>query len=275
LTRNAVHRFKLAIDGIPFAVMRPPSLQSSIERPGCTHGPGTFSGIAMPGTFPDLERRLRRWSDHTQPGSLAFRLRRSRLKAFATLLSRLPRPVRILDIGGEESFWLAFGNGSLESLDVTLLDLVLPEGDPRFCRIRADARDLSRFADHGFDVVYSNSVIEHLGGLEDQGRMAAEVERVGRRYFLQTPSRWFPVEPHFLFPFFQFLPRSLQVWVASHYGGGWYCHPGDPAAARREIEAIRLLTRAECCGLFPRAEIRTERFLGLAKSYLILGGWQE
>ncbi len=217
--------------------------------------------------------RLRQWTNHDSPDSVAARCRQARFDVFVSLLNRLPRPWRILDIGGEAGFWTAAPAHLLADLDVTLLNLMVqPNGDSRFRRVKGDARYLPFLSDHEFDVVFSNSVIEHLGNFEEQRKMADEVRRVGKTYFVQTPSKWFPLEPHFLFPCFQFLPFVCRVWLASHYRGGWYCHPGDPEGARREVESIRLLTSRECRTLFPGAEVRVERMFGWTKSYMIVGG---
>ncbi|MGH9671836.1 MAG: methyltransferase domain-containing protein, partial [Bryobacteraceae bacterium] len=46
----------------------------------------------------------------------------------------------------------------------------------------ADGRAMP-FRDAAFDVVFSNSVIEHLGDEESQRRFAGEVARVGRGFW--------------------------------------------------------------------------------------------
>ncbi|HWS70973.1 MAG TPA: class I SAM-dependent methyltransferase, partial [Thermoanaerobaculia bacterium] len=64
----------------------------------------------------------------------------------------------------------------------------------------------------------SNSVLEHVA---DMPAMAREIRRVGRRWYVQTPNRWFPVEPHFLVPFFQFLPIATRAWLLTRFDLGW------------------------------------------------------
>src|SRR5581483_4758081 len=73
------------------------------------------------------------------------------------------------------------------------------------------------FPDSAFDVAFSNSVIEHVGSPARQAAFAAEIARVGRRYWVQTPARTFPVEPHLLTPFLHWLPRRFQRWLAPKF----------------------------------------------------------
>ncbi len=138
-----------------------------------------------------------------------------------------------------------------------------------------DATDLSRFADDEFEVAVSNSVIEHLPTFELQERMAAEMRRVGRRAYLQTPNRHFPVEPHFLFPFFGILPMRVRAFLLGRMDLGWHRRQPDLAAALADVRSIRLLTGGELRRLFPEARIVRERALGLTKSYIVLDGWDE
>ncbi len=72
--------------------------------------------------------------------------------------------------------------------------------------MQADGTQLP-FGDREFDIAFSNSVIEHVPP-ELQAAFAAEVSRVADRYFVQTPNRYFPIEPHYQLPLFQFLPRQ-------------------------------------------------------------------
>jgi hypothetical protein len=146
---------------------------------------------------------------------------------------------------------------------------------PPFSSVAGDARAMPEFADAEFDVVFSNSVIEHVGGLEDQRRMAEEIQRVGRRFFVQTPNRRFPIEPHTVFPLFQFLPLAARVSLVRRFQLGWIPRTPDARAARGRICSIRLLTRAEFGELFPGATIHRERVCGLTKSFVACGGFAE
>jgi hypothetical protein len=132
---------------------------------------------------------------------------------------------------------------------------------------------MEQFGQSEFDVVFSNSVIEHVGTYPDQMRMADEVRRVGKRYFIQTPNRFFPIEPHFLLPFFQFLPLELRAQLLSRFDLGWMQKTPDLEAARETVDSIRLLSRADLQTLFPEASLYAERFLGLTKSFVAYHGW--
>jgi len=118
-------------------------------------------------------------------------------------------------------------------------------------------------------VIFSNSVIEHLGSYSDQSLMANEVRRLGERYFLQTPNRYFPIEPHFLFPFFQFFPYKLKIWLVTRFNLGWFGKIPDENKAREIISSIRLLNKKELKILFPESKIKEEKFLGLTKSFIV------
>lgn len=208
-------------------------------------------------------------ADYTKRDSLAYRLRRKRFGHFLELLQRLPRPITILDVGGTETFWQMMGLEDSDEVSITLLNLF--EGNPTSPRIRCevgDGCDLSRYADGQFDVVFSNSVIEHVGTWPNQQRMAAEIRRVGRSYFVQTPNRYFPIEPHFQFPCFQFLPRRLKVRLLRSRPLGWYPRAENNIQAGDWADEIRLLTRREVERLFPEARVICEKVWGLTKSFM-------
>lgn len=174
---------------------------------------------------------------------------------------------RIIDVGGTPFNW----NLIPERPSVTLVNLAPPPPDqaiaPNHTFVSADGRELP-FPDMAFDIAFSNSVIEHLPTLDDQERFSREFRRVAPNLWLQTPSRWFPIEPHLLTPFIHYLPRTQRRrFIRNFTVWGWLTRP-----SQEQIEAVssayRLLTFGEMRRLFPDCEIRRERFLGLTKSYI-------
>jgi hypothetical protein len=127
------------------------------------------------------------------------------------------------------------------------------------------------FVDRQFDVIFSNSVIEHLYTPDRQKKFADEVTRVGNHYFIQTPDYWFPVEPHYLTPFVQFVPRDCKPWVHRWLTlRGWMDKPSKDTCVEWSDE-IRLLRAREMRVLFPKATLVRERAFGLSKSLIAVG----
>lgn len=207
-------------------------------------------------------------ADNKNPNSLASSFRSKRLNLFKGFVAGLPKPVKILDIGGTPEFWK---NAGLDAADVeiTLLNLALVETDlPNMVSIVGDATDLSSFADKTFDIAFSNSVIEHLFSFQNQQKMAQEAQRVSAYHFIQTPNFWFPIEPHWLFPCFQYLPKAIRVFLTRCFNLGHLKHSGTWAAARQQVEEIQLLSRAEMDRLFPESTIWEEKLLIFSKSFV-------
>jgi SAM-dependent methyltransferase len=215
--------------------------------------------------------------DNRQSDSWATNLRNRRLNLFKSLLATLTTPIKILDVGGTWDFWKNSGLiNPTQNIELTILNMGPTEIDPAYPNIRAvvgDARNMPEFKDGEFDVVFSNSVIEHVGDYRDQDRMAKEIMRVGNRYFIQTPNLYFPIEPHFLFPFFQFLPRELKFWLVTTFKIGWYDRITDDKKAWELVNEVRLLTKTEFISIFPSACLYQEKVFGLTKSFVLYGGW--
>ncbi|HXV96936.1 MAG TPA: class I SAM-dependent methyltransferase, partial [Anaerolineae bacterium] len=160
--------------------------------------------------------------DNSDQTSYAAKLRRKRFSLFLELLADVPKPVKILDIGGTQRFWEVMGFINQPDVHITLLNLDRQEVNyDNFSTVIGDATNLVGIKDQEFDAVFSNSVIEHVGDYQQQKQMAQEVQRVGRRYFVQTPNYFFPIEPHFLFLGFQWLPLSTRTWLLQHFNLGW------------------------------------------------------
>jgi hypothetical protein len=206
--------------------------------------------------------------------TFARKMRKKRIALFQSLIARLPRPLHILDVGGEQRFWEIVG--LIHEDAQILLYNVAPAhvSYPNLVTRMGDARDMQEFADKQFQIVFSNSVIEHVGSYAHQRQMAQEVQRVGERFYVQTPNRYFPFEPHFLFPFFQFLPVSFRVFLVTHFNLGWRGKIRDKQEALQAVNEIRLLTEKELKQLFPGAKIYREKLLGLTKSFIVYKGWE-
>ncbi len=219
-------------------------------------------------------RLFRRIVDSKNPNSVGNRLRERRFALFRTLLEGVPPPVRILDVGGTPTYWQLRGRDLPGAPSVVVLNLqAQATGDSRVQTVVGNALDMHEFDDDSFDVVFSNSVIEHVETFENQRCMADEIRRIGRRYFVQTPDKRFPLEPHFLVPGFQFLPIQVRAELLHRMPLGWYARTTDRASAERAVRLIRLMTENEFRAVFPEATIYRERVLGLTKSLIAYGGW--
>jgi SAM-dependent methyltransferase len=179
-------------------------------------------------------------------GPLAARARARRHAAFFGRTG-VRSGMRVVDVGCG-----SIGLRALEpDLDVTGVDLA-PRPDYPGPFVQADATERLPFADGEFDLAYSSSVIEHIPP-ERRAAFAAEVRRVARGWFVQTPARSFPIEPHALLPFAHWLPAPVRrrYWRLGAMGH-W--------------EDIRLLGRRELEALFGPAA--PERVGPLTKSWV-------
>jgi methyltransferase family protein len=200
-------------------------------------------------------------------GEVYAETHRGALRRFAEPLARRARQQRhdlyravIAPESGETIIDVGCGAAGLAGFepaaDITGLDAAERPDYPGRRFVRGDARALP-FEDGSFDIAYSNSLVEHLHP-GDRDRFAAEIRRVARRYWVQTPNRFFPVEPHVLLPGFQFLPEPARrrLWRLGMRG---------------QYEQIELLGAAELRRLFPDAVIVRESFAGMTKSLIAAG----
>lgn len=220
--------------------------------------------------------------DYNNPNSLGSKLRRRRFAQIERMvrktLTAQPR-CRILDIGGTANYWRLMNEDLLDSCDVAIVNLEVPKGhDPwsdapqrgQFSFHIGDARQLD-FPDESFDIVHSNSVIEHVGTFADMQKLVAESRRIGRFFYVQTPYFWFPIEPHFGLPLIHWLPVPLRSKLLIRFGDGYRRRFKGVAEAMELIESINLIDRAQARALLMDGErLEAERVLGLAKSLLLL-----
>ncbi len=184
-------------------------------------------------------------------------------------------PVRVIDVGGSDSYWRIIPSDFLERNDVSIVVVNLPGtcmpvDHGRFEFVQGDGCNLEMVDDLSFDIAHSNSVIEHVGEWERMVDLASEISRVAQRYFVQTPNYWFPVEPHFMTPFFHWLPRWQRIWLVRHFSLGQWPRRSTKDDAIAAVDSARLLSRRKLRILFGDAEIVSERFLGLPKSLVAI-----
>lgn len=228
----------------------------------------------------------------------------TRRRRWEMLAARFPNlsEMRVLDVGGLADTWL---DSPLLPRELVLLnvpsweeEMVEAEDqiDPRI-RVRNILGDAcnppENLTGEHFDLVYCNSVIEHVGGHQRRVELANAIHRLGEHHWVQTPYRFFPIEPHTLMPGLQFLPlaaraRAMRRWPIGNmrrYDTDWPqtevsqadltndlngspLREIDPRWAVLGVQSIELLSNAEMRAYFPGSEIVTEKVLGLTKSLI-------
>lgn len=207
--------------------------------------------------------------------SLGNWFRKRRFEFFNTIIQTILKekgkngnlPIKILDVGGTESYWVNMSYHLNPNIQIKLVNLLdIPTEHSNIVSVKGDATNLFNFKDNEFDIVFSNSVIEHLYTYEAQKKMSLEVQRVGENHFIQTPNKYFFIEPHYFLPFFQYLPKTVQYPILTNTllsrGRKW-----DKEFAKQYVNEIRLLSFSEMKSLFPESKIYKEKFLGGTKSF--------
>lgn len=202
--------------------------------------------------------------------------RRRRLQRFVDHMERHcltdGRQIRVLDLGGSKAYWQTTRPvWERLDLDITIVNLGAPTLDDGCYHLRPG--DACHMADHPantFDIVHSNSVIEHVGHWREMTAMAAEVRRLAPHYFVQTPNMWFPLEPHFRTLGFHWLPKALRMELLMRRGFGFRARQDNVGAAIANVQSVNLLTARQMQHLFPDAVIERERVMGLTKSLIAI-----
>lgn len=210
---------------------------------------------------------------YLDPRSRSFQFRQRRFAAVRALIDDIVARkgrCRIADIGGTDYYW-RIADDLLETAPVEI-DLYNLQAKPLSAgKVRSlvgDATRLDHVADDAYDLVHSNSVIEHVGGWSDMVAMAGHVRRIAPAYYVQTPNFWFPYEPHFRAPIFHWLPEQVRARLLMRFNLGFGGRRETLDAAMRGVQSARMIDRAQIAALFPDAEIRNERFCGLTKSLM-------
>jgi hypothetical protein len=202
------------------------------------------------------------------PTSLGAKARMQRWEMFSNAFPTIEK-LRVLDVGGTVEAWR---RAPVKPRHVTVLNLFEPgeSDDNSITPVTGDAcnaaDELARAnVETNFDLVFSNSLIEHVGGHAARSRVAGQVHRLAEHHWVQTPYRYFPLEPHWLFPGMQFMPTAARVQIARYW---------PLLRAANAENAIHMVLWTELIGVtemrdyFPNSTILHERVLGMTKSLI-------
>jgi hypothetical protein len=215
-------------------------------------------------------------SDPYIKGSIAHRVRARRCQLLRDrLLANGLSDIHCLDVGGTREFWdtslSIFPKGLFRQIDIiNLFPVEKEETSAGGIIIRqqvGDATSLKQLGPLRYDLVFSNSVIEHVGNLRLQKEMADGVKYISKHWFIQTPAKVYPVEPHFYLPFFPYLPLHWRSSLHRRFNLGFMPKEPDPLKALIHCEDTRLLGLKEFALLFEESEIIRERLFLFTQSY--------
>jgi len=205
--------------------------------------------------------------DSERRGSLAAKARGRRWDEFSQRFPDL-ESMRILDLGGTPAAWQSAPRRPEHVVAVNLDRRHHSTKDVR-CVV-ADACALpSALRAERFDLVFSSSLLEHVGGHARRRQFATTVHEMADHHWIQTPYRYFPIEPHWVFPGFQFLPFSVRVAVSQRWKLG-HVRARDRQTAIKRVSGVELIGVTEMRSYFPNSEIWFERYAGLVKSLVAI-----
>ncbi|MGE2736466.1 class I SAM-dependent methyltransferase [Mycolicibacterium vaccae] len=175
--------------------------------------------------------------------------------------------MHVLDLGGTPAFW---ESAPTKPRKVTLVNLQAYPSSELVTAYEGDAcAPPEPIAVGNFDLVVSNSLLEHVGGHTQRAKLANVIHGRAPRHWVQTPYRYFPVEPHWLFPGLQFLPFAARVAVTNRWklGHRYTTSRKDAVDAVHEVD---LLSVTQMKDYFPESEIWNEKFGPLTKSLVAI-----
>ena len=180
---------------------------------------------------------------------------------------------KIIDLGGEPEFWRT----AKISVDVHCINLDKIEFDDSEYLVQlrtssGDCCELSNEQDNSYDLVFSNSVIEHVGDFDRQKKFADTALRLGKKIWIQTPAKCFPIEPHWFALFIHWFPRKYQYLLFRLFAlrQRFARVKLTKSEVKAQVDDVRLMTKGELKKIFPDCKIITERFLFIPKSYVVM-----
>jgi hypothetical protein len=173
----------------------------------------------------------------------------------------------VIDLGGDPSTWTR-SELHPRHVHVVNIDSLTPDVPDWMEVDHADACNLpDRIDSRRYDLVFSNSVIEHVGGHERRLRFAEAVHRLAPAHWIQTPYRYFPIEPHWIAPGMQFLSVRARAAVARRWPLA-HVRSANLHDALTGVLWTELIDRSQMRYYFPESAIRSERLMGLTKSLI-------
>ncbi|HIJ01800.1 TPA: class I SAM-dependent methyltransferase [Candidatus Woesearchaeota archaeon] len=177
---------------------------------------------------------------------------------------------KILDVGSGLGTFLEemypYKN-QITSLDINNKDLKELKRKYQQVRIIKGSALKLPFKDKSIDIIFSNAVIEHVGGWKNQELMAKEIQRVAKKWFVTTPNKWFPFEPHYRVPFYQFVPKFIQRAVSRITRVG-------PNYPKGKWQDINLLSARQMRKLFPKSKIIKHKITIYPETLICIGDKQ-
>jgi len=176
---------------------------------------------------------------------------------------------RILDIGGFGNSLEILDKNFVKNNDITILNLdnvEIKNNEVKF--VKGDATKSMLFSENNFDVVHCNSVIEHINTNKLRKALSENIQSWGKYFLVQTPNYYFPMEPHFLFPFFQFLPLNVRAFILTKISLGTFPKESNYKNAKKIVSSVRLLKKSELQALFPGVKIVKEKIAFFTKSFI-------
>lgn len=222
------------------------------------------------------------WNKYTEKwlSNITSEMKKRRVEMFVNMLELGPDDT-ILDLGSEDGSYLATYYPYRSN--IVLADISEPPmaagvkkyGLGGYKVINQDAT--LPFSDQFFDAIWCNSVIEHvtidkaeLSNAKNkdfyrlaeisQKKFASEINRVGKKYFVQTPYVHFPIESHSWLPFIQYLDHPTRVTLSKVLKKYWL---------KQWSSDFYLYNKQRFKGHFPDASlIFEEKACGLCKSLI-------
>ena len=214
---------------------------------------------------------------HFQSGQVfLFNFRKKRadfIKKIISFIYEENNSCKIIDLGGTEEFWNIIDTNFLyeNNVKITLINLHPYEVKNKqiFKIHHMDFFSLNPKDFPKYDLSFSNSVIEHLENYENQKKFANLHTMIAKYYYCQTPNKYFPIEPHFMFPLFQLLPKRVKIFLLINFRLGSFDNISDQDTAIKYLSEIKLLSRKELRLLFPSISIQNEKFFYFTKSFIV------